>query len=55
MRAIELLLRKASGLGGIIGISRDGEYAFAHNTQKMAFDCLHPSGQIVAQIKLHKL
>ncbi len=51
-KAIQILQQKARGLGGIIGINRSGEYAFAHNTRKMAFAYPRLSGQIIAQIKV---
>lgn len=34
---IEVLKNRVQGLGGIIGINKDGDYAFAYNTPKMAF------------------
>jgi len=34
---IGILAKKVNGLGGIIGIDENGNYAFAHNTSKMAF------------------
>jgi L-asparaginase / beta-aspartyl-peptidase len=36
-QSIRLLTERVAGLGGIIGITAQGEYAFAHNTPKMAF------------------
>jgi len=33
---IDFLQRRVGGLGGVIGINPKGEYAFAHNTPKMA-------------------
>lgn len=34
---IQYLEERVNGLGGVIGINKKGEYAFAHNTPKMAF------------------
>ncbi len=48
--AIAVLYNKVGGLGGIIGISREGEYAFAHNTPKMAFAYLSADGTVLADI-----
>ncbi|MBN1154162.1 isoaspartyl peptidase/L-asparaginase [candidate division KSB1 bacterium] len=36
-RAIELLGERVKGLGGVIVISNNGDYGFAHNTPQMAF------------------
>ena len=35
--SIRILQKKVNGLGGIIGIDKNGHYALAHNTPKMAF------------------
>jgi L-asparaginase / beta-aspartyl-peptidase len=35
--SIRLLAERVEGLGGLIGISAQGSFAFAHNTPKMAF------------------
>ena len=35
--SIFILQKKVSGLGGIIGIDKNGQYALAHNTPKMAY------------------
>lgn len=45
------LAQKVQGWGGIIGISANGHYAFAHNTPKMAFCMAHPDGRAEAFIK----
>ena len=34
---IDILKNRVKGLGGIIGINKEGNYAFAYNTPKMAF------------------
>ncbi len=36
-KSIFILQKKVNGLGGIIGIDKNGHYAFAHNTPKMAY------------------
>lgn len=36
-RALEILHKKGRGYGGLICISPDGRYGFAHNTPRMAF------------------
>ena len=46
---IEKLEQKVNGLGGIIGIDFRGNYAFAHNTPKMAHAFAGTNG-IVAKI-----
>lgn len=50
--AVELLHQRVNGWGGIILIDKDGNYGFAHNTTKMAFAFVQPSGEIIARIQL---
>ena len=50
-QGIERLARRVNGLGGVIGIDRHGEYAFAYNTPKMAFAYLRAPGEVVVSIK----
>lgn len=50
--SIHILQKKVNGLGGIIGINKSGEYAFAHNTPKMAYaywDTIN--GELISRIK----
>lgn len=49
-KGIEKLQNKVNGLGGIIGIDFRGEYAFAHNTPKMAHAYAKENGEIEARI-----
>lgn len=49
---VTLLKNRVNGLGGVIGINRKGEYAFAHNTPKMAFAYFSAGGGVVAEIKV---
>lgn len=49
---IAKLQQKVGGLGGVIGINSNGEYAYAHNTPRMAFAYVTPSGQVVSKIKI---
>lgn len=51
-RSIQLLKDRVGGLGGIIGISASGQYAFAHNTPKMAFAYAKANGEIVSSIRV---
>ena len=44
--------KKVNGLGGVIGINHLGEYAFAHNTPRMAFAYADIDGQVVSNIKI---
>ena len=50
--SIYILQKKVKGLGGIIGINKSGEYAYAHNTPKMAYaywDTIN--GEFISRIK----
>ena len=49
-QAIERLHNRFNGLGGVIAINAIGEYAFAHNTSRMAFAFAMDSGEVVAEI-----
>lgn len=49
---IQLLARKVHGYGGIIGINAKGQYAYCHNTPKMAFCFACPDGSPKAFIKV---
>jgi beta-aspartyl-peptidase (threonine type) len=53
--AVGSLQQRVQGVGGIILIDRLGNYGFAHNTSKMAFAYAHPSGEVVARIKLDQM
>lgn len=48
---ITQLVQKVKGLGGIIGVSAKGHYAFARNTPKMDFCLANPYGSIQAFLK----
>jgi beta-aspartyl-peptidase (threonine type) len=49
--AIKVLENRVSGLGGVIGINASGDYAFAHNTPKMAFAYANGPKDVIAKIK----
>ncbi len=49
-QAIEILHTRVNGRGGLIAITPDGEYAFHHNTRKMAFALYHPEKGVLAGI-----
>lgn len=49
--AIHILEKRVSGLGGVIGINVSGDYAFAHNTPKMAFAYANGPEDVIAKIK----
>jgi beta-aspartyl-peptidase (threonine type) len=51
VKAIGVLEKRVSGLGGVIGINAAGDYAFAHNTPKMAFAYANGPKEIVAKTK----
>ncbi len=50
-QAVQVLQRRASGMGGVILIDRAGNYGFAHNTSRMAFAYSDPDGEIVARLQ----
>ncbi len=50
-KGIQIMQEKVGGLGGIIGISPEGVYLFAHNTPKMAFGYMDTNGKEVLRIK----
>ncbi|MEL6865203.1 MAG: isoaspartyl peptidase/L-asparaginase [Bacteroidota bacterium] len=49
---IQQLKQKVDGLGGIIGIDKKGNYAFAHNTPRMAFAYYDPDKGVCSAIKV---
>ena len=49
---ISILKRKVNGMGGVIGINHKGEYAYAHNTPKMAFAFAKTDGEVKAFIEV---
>ena len=51
-KGIEILKDKVNGMGGVIGIRRDGKYAYAHNTPKMAFALAMEDGSIFKGIRV---
>lgn len=51
-RGIAILKKKVNGLGGVIGINHQGEYAFAHNTPRMAFAYMDSENQMISKIKI---
>ncbi len=51
--SMEVLKRRGHGFGGVIIISPNGEYGFAHNTPRMAFAYADDEGNVQAQIKIH--
>ncbi len=48
---IHVLHQRVKGLGGLVGINSKGEYAFAHNTNKMAFAFIKEDGTIFRAIE----
>ncbi len=52
---IRLLAERVNGLGGIIGIKRDGEYGYHHNTERMAMAFYDPQKGIVSGIDIFSL
>ncbi len=48
---IQQLQEKVGGLGGVIGISPEGSYFFAHNTPKMAFGYIDKTEQPAVYIQ----
>ena len=51
-KSMDVLLKRGEGYGGVIMISPDGEYGFAHNTPRMAFAYADDAGVAKAQIKI---
>ncbi len=51
-QAIGYLHQRVEGYGGVIMISPQGDYGFAHNTPRMAFAYADDSGKAVANIKI---
>lgn len=50
VRSIELLEQRVEGYGGVIMLSPDGAYGFAHNTPRMAFAYAEDDGEITVRI-----
>jgi beta-aspartyl-peptidase (threonine type) len=48
--AVHFLQNKVDGLGGVIGLTYQGEYAWAHNTPYMAFAWYDPDKGTTAKI-----
>lgn len=53
-KGIAILKNKVQGLGGVIGIDHRGDYAFAHNTPRMAFAYAGANGKAIANINLYE-
>lgn len=49
-KGIDILHKKVQGMGGVIGIDRHGNYAFAYNTPFMAYAYQSENGEIVTHI-----
>lgn len=47
---INILQNRVNGLGGVIGINPNGEYAFAYNTPRMAMAYANEKGEIIKSI-----
>ena len=47
---IDFLAKKVNGLGGVIGINKNGEYGYAYNTPRMAMAYALTDGEIVTKI-----
>lgn len=50
-KSMDVLLERGKGYGGVIMISPEGDYGFAHNTPRMAFAYADGQGAAQAQIK----
>lgn len=50
-QGISIVKNRVKGLAGLIGINHRGEYAFAHNTPKMAFGYVDEGGKVNVQIE----
>jgi beta-aspartyl-peptidase (threonine type) len=50
--AINYLQQRVQGYGGVIMISPQGDYGFAHNTPRMAFAYADDDGNAIADIKI---
>ena len=48
---IQVLREKGKGYGGLIGINAQGDYAFAYNTEKMAWGWVDEKGTIQRRIR----
>lgn len=49
-RSMNVLLKRGKGYGGVIMLSPQGEYGFAHNTPRMAFAYADDDGQVQSRI-----
>lgn len=49
---LDILEQRAKGLGGLIGINKNGDYTFAHNTARMAFAYTSNNGEVIANIRV---
>ena len=47
-RSIDFLAERVNGRAGLVGIASDGQYAYAHNTHKMAHAFIEENGEIHA-------
>ncbi|MEO1436256.1 MAG: isoaspartyl peptidase/L-asparaginase [Bacteroidota bacterium] len=52
-QSLDYLQKRTNGHGGLIGISRKGNYAFGHNTERMAH-AYFEEGRVISDIKVHK-
>lgn len=50
-KSISILQNRVNGLGGIIGINKNGDYAFAYNTPKMAHAYAEENGNVVFRMQ----
>ena len=48
--SISVLRKKVNGLGGVIGIDKNGRYAFGHNTPKMAY-AFWEEGEVIRKLR----
>jgi beta-aspartyl-peptidase (threonine type) len=48
---VELMKERVDGLGGVVGIRKDGSYAYYHNTEYMAYACFDNKTGFVSKIK----
>ncbi len=51
-QSMDILLRRGKGYGGVIMLSPQGEYGFAHNTPRMAFAYVDDAGEVHAAIRV---
>jgi len=48
---IQVLADRGKGFGGVIGLNAQGEYAYAYNTEKMAWGWVDETGSVHCQIR----